>query len=1085
MSEPFTTDPSLRENCPSVKELLCQIFDDLGIENQKKFKSKLSHWKKKSHVEMFTTDKVIDSADLADLMVKTFTLEDAVTVTLEILEAIGCHQLALEFRKRTRDSKVKYTMCAPERIYLSLQGSDKTVKQSHKPIIYSSFSNWDQDLTELTFQGPDSRVAARSSLRPAISLFGEDDWTERNPIMQQGPDSRVAAQSSFLWPPFSLFGEKDWTQRNPISQQVWHNMVCQYKKSVIWPENKRNFLSGEQVSLAARYEEVKCISGERNLIELLSLNCSLSSEQILKMISNHTQRVLIIIDGFDDLDELRFTHHEFYIASPFQRAPPEVIICSLLREQILFSSSLLITTRTEIPRGVFLMGQQRFFKIVGFCEKGVEEYFQKFFQDDELFRKAFTYVKANKSLFTACSIPVNCWIICTVMRERFSDGAEAASGLETTSIYVDFVCTLLEHHCQVLSQSVPTLLRSLGQLAERGMLEQQVLFDEKTVNETVSVPYPFLSKFLIKRMIDQETMFSFMHLSFQEFFTALYCVLLDEEESQRKVRELIHTVERGWALSCWSDKDFSKADVENCVNINNLRLNLTSDNLKILQSALHCEELWLKVDYITDEAMDLISALGEGKIVKELMSQDSSVDEFFPLNVLRSVPGLKKVHIQTDRWVDRWNPTILSLVQDFPSLNELRINAAVSFHPLKNIESLRVSLTQTGWTLNVWRKSVLIERDQRSLTVSQLKTIKTENIESKRAESPSGQSSSGDAEVFTPEHVQQDDEDKHKNTYRFVCPHAGQFRCSLTSLVFVTEGEGEVLYKTVSWDPRVLDGLEENKDGLAVAHLTGGNTEIMQPLQVTETHVMINIRDLSIFGVLKRFLFPPSPIGAQVLVFLRPITVKQRENILDVHLLPFNVPLSEVKEQHVENTHIKTSSKCSLTPGTEYSLCCQPEGSTVQPETEMFECNFGPNYHPTFEAFVNVNIDEVKLSILDKTEGKEVWVPRRILLTGKDADPPAHKTLTESVFVKKHRDKLIERVLSAKAIADGLSAKDMIPGEMYSDVNAAKTRQEKTRLLLDALNSGGASVKAEFYRLLKEKEPYLVDELETGHSGVE
>jgi len=53
-------------------------------------------------------------------------------------------------------------------------------------------------------------------------------------------------------------------------------------------------------------------------------------------------------------------------------------------------------------------------------------------------------------------------------------------------------------------------------------------------------------------------------------------------------------------------------------------------------------------------------------------SQDSSVDEFFPLNVLRSVPGLKKVHIQTDRWFDRWNPTILSLVQDFPSLNELR-----------------------------------------------------------------------------------------------------------------------------------------------------------------------------------------------------------------------------------------------------------------------------------------------------------------------------------------------------------------------------------------------------------------------------
>lgn len=47
----------------------------------------------------------------------------------------------------------------------------------------------------------------------------------------------------------------------------------------------------------------------------------------------------------------------------------------------------------------------------------------------------------------------------------------------------------------------------------------------------------------------------------------------------------------------------------------------------------------------------------------------------------------------------------------------------------------------------------------------------------------------------------------------------------------------------------------------------------------------------------------------------------------------------------------------------------------------------------------------------------------------------------------------------------------MIPGEMYCKVYAAETRQEKMRLLLDILHSGGATVKAEFYRLLKENEP--------------
>lgn len=89
---------------------------------------------------------------------------------------------------------------------------------------------------------------------------------------------------------------------------------------------------------------------------------------------------------------------------------------------------------------------------------------------------------------------------------------------------------------------------------------------------------------------------------------------------------------------------------------------------------------------------------------------------------------------------------------------------------------------------------------------------------------------------------------------------------------------------------------------------------------------------------------------------------------------------------------------------------------------------------------------------------------------------------SECEFVEKHRDELIRRVSSVMTIADGLRTKDMIPDEMYSKVHAAEPRQEKTRLLLDALDSGGTAVKAEFYKLLKNEEPHLVDELESGPS---
>ncbi|XP_077089774.1 NACHT, LRR and PYD domains-containing protein 1 homolog isoform X1 [Siphateles boraxobius] len=288
-------------------------------------------------------------------------------------------------------------------------------------------------------------------------------------------------------------------------------------------------------------KEINRIPGEKSLVEILSCSCSLTSDEISQILQQSPEKVLVVIDGFDELKLPQDINDTSAHTDLLQKARPVDTLCALLRGRILPESFLLVSSRSTATDTLsnLLKGPQRFSEIVGFSEKGVEEYFRKYyFQNEELHKKAYTYVKANESLITACSIPVVCWIICTTIQERFKYGAHKTSGLETTtSIYVDFVCTLLKHHCQDLSQSVPTLLRSLGQLAERGMQEQQVLLDEKSVNETISDPAgnPFLCKFLFKRRIHQETMFSFMHLSFQEFFTALYYVLLDEEESLRKL----------------------------------------------------------------------------------------------------------------------------------------------------------------------------------------------------------------------------------------------------------------------------------------------------------------------------------------------------------------------------------------------------------------------------------------------------------------------------------------------------------------------------------------------------------------------
>ncbi|KAF4073345.1 hypothetical protein AMELA_G00257810 [Ameiurus melas] len=124
-----------------------------------------------------------------------------------------------------------------------------------------------------------------------------------------------------------------------------------------------------------------------------------------------------------------------------------------------------------------------------------------------------------------------------------------------------------------------------------------------------------------------------------------------------------------------------------------------------------------------------------------------------------------------------------------------------------------------------------------------------------------------------------------------------------------------VLYRIVSWDDHFFAGLRQmefagplysidcwecsirhltceiRKDVVkpTVPHVTRGNVDIIQPLKVTDTHVIIDIQSLSLFGLLKSLLFQPCPIRAQVVLINN-----NRMRKLHIHLLPGNVPVDEV-----------------------------------------------------------------------------------------------------------------------------------------------------------------------------------------------
>ncbi|XP_051808412.1 NACHT, LRR and PYD domains-containing protein 12-like isoform X11 [Acanthochromis polyacanthus] len=253
--------------------------------------------------------------------------------------------------------------------------------------------------------------------------------------------------------------------------------------------------------------------------------------------------------------------------------------------------------------------------------------------------------------------------------------------------------------------------------------------------------------------------------------------------------------------------------------------------------------------------------------------------------------------------------------------------------------------------------------------------------------------------VFTPE-MQTESE---QISYRFRCTGPGVFQCAETGVVFDMTQEAELMYGIVQWDESRLEptGREaagplfniqcsedavrrlhfphcETKDALhidgllSVAHFTDDGMSILKPLQITDTHVVVKVAHLSLFGVVcdavKRWLSPT--VKGQIVLFLRPPI--RGPQTLDVFLLQKNVPVKEVAAQQGDAKNIKISADCFLSFGRSYSVHCEQEGLKIQPTRAHFCSDFGPDFHPTFEVFLMTNPDLVTLMVQDQEE-TEVW----------------------------------------------------------------------------------------------------------------
>lgn len=288
------------------------------------------------------------------------------------------------------------------------------------------------------------------------------------------------------------------------------------------------------------FRDLNLIDEPTSLRELiLRKNRHLAKE--LDNILANDNKLLIILDGFDEFRHYRSCDVDSFVTEPDEDAEVMEVIGSLMQGELLPNASVLLTSRpaaiSYIPVGCI----DRFVLIAGFSLAEVQDFFFRYFQDRTLADRMFSVVSANELMLTLCYIPAFCYIVCCILKE--SKDLCGGSPKTMTDIYVQYLVALLRSHTQAraetclqdqragaIQQLSDTVLK-LGRLAFKNLLEHQTLFyssdREVAALEGSSLVSAFLDKTIAEEPGFTEEVYSFAHLTIQEFFAAVYCAVTD------------------------------------------------------------------------------------------------------------------------------------------------------------------------------------------------------------------------------------------------------------------------------------------------------------------------------------------------------------------------------------------------------------------------------------------------------------------------------------------------------------------------------------------------------------------------------
>uniref|UniRef100_A0A3P8SQN8 NACHT domain-containing protein n=1 Tax=Amphiprion percula TaxID=161767 RepID=A0A3P8SQN8_AMPPE len=268
-------------------------------------------------------------------------------------------------------------------------------------------------------------------------------------------------------------------------------------------------------------------------------------------------KLLFVFDGLDESRlHLDFDVNNIRSVDVTKSTKIEVLLSGLISGKLLRSARLWITTRpaaaNQIPQNLVNTTTE----VRGFTDPQKEEYFRKRSRDEKQTSTIISHMKTSRSLHIMCHIPVFCWITATVLEELLETREGGDLPRTLSEMYAEFLRFQIDHTQKKYgAKKGIQYIKSLAKLAFEQLQKGNLIFYEKDLRESginVSEASVYSGVFTEifkeeRRRKQKDKMFSFVHLSVQEFLAALYAHLtfinsgisLLEKEQQ--------------TTSCWSE----------------------------------------------------------------------------------------------------------------------------------------------------------------------------------------------------------------------------------------------------------------------------------------------------------------------------------------------------------------------------------------------------------------------------------------------------------------------------------------------------------------------------------------------------